>query len=120
MTAQLFTPTFLYITAGLIIWAVRFLAAYIFTALACARGWSDAAAGAVGLVPAVVTLFTLIAGIGCAVILVRAAVHVRERPTDAAEENTRFIHYLAGSVAALGLLAILWETLPVFLVPICN
>jgi hypothetical protein len=120
MTAALFTPTFLYLTAVLVIWAVRFLAAYIFTALACARGWADAAVGALGLVPAVVSLFTLIAAAGCGAILFHAAVHLRRAPRDPAEENVRFIHIMAGSVAALALLAIIWETLPVFVVPICN
>ena len=120
MTAALFTPTFLYLTAGLVIWAVRFLAAYIFTALACARGWADAAAGAVGLVPAVVGLFTLVAAAGCGAILLYAGVHLKRAPRAPAEENVRFIHAMAGSVAALALLAIIWETLPVFVVPICN
>jgi hypothetical protein len=120
MTAALFTPTFLYLTAGLVIWAVRFLAAYIFTALACARGWADAAVGAVGLVPAVVGLFTLIAVAACAAVLFRAAVQLRAAPRGPAEENFRFIHLMAGSIAALALLAIIWETLPVFVIPICN
>jgi hypothetical protein len=47
-------------------------------------------------------------------------VHLRQAPRDPAEENVRFIHLMAGSVAALALLAIIWETLPVFVVPICN
>jgi hypothetical protein len=120
MTAALFTPTFLYLTAGLVIWAVRFLAAYIFTALACARGWADAAVGEVGLVAAVVSLLTLVAAAGCGAILFYAAVHLRRVARDPAEETVRFIHVMAGSIAALGLLAIIWETLPVFVIPICS
>jgi hypothetical protein len=120
MTAALFTPTFLYLTGGLVIWALRFLAAYIFTALACARGWSDAAVAVVGLVPAVVSLFTLIAAAACGAILLRAAAHLRQASIDPTEENARFIHYMAGSIAALALVAIIWETLPVFIIPICD
>jgi hypothetical protein len=120
MTAALFTPTFLYLTGGLIIWAVRFLAAYIFTALACARGWDDSAVGEVGLVAAVVSFLTLVAVTGCGAILFHAAVHLRRAPPEPAEENVRFIHVMAGSIAALALLAIIWETLPVFVIPICS
>jgi hypothetical protein len=120
MVSALFTPTFIYINAGLIIWAVRFLAAYVFTALACARGWSDATIAGIGAVPAVVGLFTLLAAIGCVAILARAAAHLRSSVSpDPAAENARFIHYVAGSIAALGLLAVIWETLPIFMIPIC-
>jgi hypothetical protein len=38
---------------------------------------------------------------------------------DPLAENARFVHYVAGSVAALGLLAVVWETLPVLMIPIC-
>jgi hypothetical protein len=115
MTSALFTPTFLYLSGGLIIWAARFLSAYVFTALACARGWSDASLAGLGLVPAVVGILSLVAALGCVAILARAVVSLKGAP----DENARFIHYMAGSIAALGLLAVIWETLPVFMIPIC-
>jgi hypothetical protein len=119
MTNALFTPTFLYLSAGLIIWAARFLAAYIFTALACARGFADATLAGIGIVPAVVSLFTAAVAIACAAVMARALAHLRTAPPEPANENARFVHYVAGSIAALGLLAAIWETIPVFVIPIC-
>ena len=115
-----FTPTILYLSGGLIIWGARFLAAYIFTAIVCARGWAGVSLAGLGLVPAVVTLFTLAAAAGCVAIMLRAASHLRRSSSDADEQNTRFVHYIAATMAALGLLAVIWETLPVFMIPICR
>ena len=72
------------------------------------------------LVPLSVSGFTLAAVAGCLAILLRAASYLRQSAVDPAEENTRFIHYMAGSIAALALVAVIWETLPVFIIPICN
>jgi hypothetical protein len=114
-----FTPTFLYLTGGLVIWAVRFLAIYSLTGLACARGWVDPAGG-FGALQIVVVLLSIVALAGCAAILLRAGAHVRDPSPDEAEENDRFIHYVAGSVAALAALAIVYEGLPFFLIPVCE
>ncbi len=114
-----FTPTILYLTGGLIIWGARFLAAYIFTAIACARGWADASLGGLGIVPAVVSLLTLAAAAGCVAILLSALPHLRRASPDTGD-NSHFIHYVAATMAALGLLAVVWETLPVFMIPICR
>lgn len=115
-----FTPTILYLTGGLIIWGARFLAAYIFTAIVCSRGWSDASLGGLGIVPAIVSLLTLVSAAGCLAIMLRARAHLRRASPDAAEQNTRFVHYIAATMAALGLLAVIWETLPVYMIPICR
>ena len=121
MPAAFFTPTFLYMLAGLILWAVRFLAAYSFTAIACTRGWSDAVLAGIDAVPLGVGLLTLASALGCAAVLARAVPRLGFTASDAdAEENTRFVHFIAATVAALALLAVIWETLPVFLVPVCR
>jgi hypothetical protein len=117
MTA--FTPTFLYLTGGLVIWAVRFLAVYSFIGLSCARGWVDPGGG-FGALQIAVVLSSVVALAGCAAILLRAVAHVRNRAPDETEENTPFIHYVAGSVAAFAALAIVFEGLPFFLVPVCE
>jgi hypothetical protein len=117
MPAALFTPTFLYMTAGLIVWALRFLAVYSFAGLACAGGWTDTGDA---LNP--ITIFVVAsAGIGvglCAAVALHALARVRTALV--AETNDRgFVHMLAALVAGIAALAIVWETLPVFVVPVC-
>jgi hypothetical protein len=41
-------------------------------------------------------------------------------PDGQTEENTRFVHHIAATVAALASLAVIWETLPALFVPICR
>jgi hypothetical protein len=113
------TLTMLYMTAGLTIWALRFVAAYAFTAIACSRGW-EAAGERVGAVSIGVAALSLIAALGCAAIAACAFVAMRAAPAGQTEENQRFIHYVAASVALLALVAILWETAPLVIVPICR
>jgi hypothetical protein len=113
------TLTMLYMTAGLTIWALRFVAAYSFTAIACSRGW-DAASGRIGPVAMGVAALSLVAALGCAAIAAHAFVAIRAAPAGEADDNRPFIHYVAASVALLGLLAIVWETVPLGIVPICR
>ncbi|HWT29604.1 MAG TPA: hypothetical protein VN240_01100 [Propylenella sp.] len=114
-----FTPTFLYLTGGLTIWGVRFLAIYSFMGLACARGWA-APLGGFGAIQLVALVVSLAALAACLALIFRAASHVRARTANGVEENIRFIHYVAGSAAALAGLAIVLESLPFFLIPICT
>jgi hypothetical protein len=118
MPAALFTTTFLYLTGGLVIWGLRFVAAYAFTAIACARGWSAATFGGIGLAPLVVSAITALAIAASGLLLLHAGRGVRNAPADEGA-NTRFIHYVAGTVAALAILAMIWEVLPMYLIPIC-
>lgn len=120
MPAALFTPTFLYMLGGLIVWGVRFLAVYSFTALACARGWSEATPGGIGLVPLVVGIATLVAVLGCVALLAKAVTRLGDRSSQEGAENTRFVHIIAASVAALAILAMVWETLPFLLITGCG
>jgi hypothetical protein len=121
MPAAVFTRTFFYMLGGLIFWGGRFLAVYSFTAVACSRGWSDDSVVGIGVVPLGVGFFTLIAIVGCGALLAWAYARVRATfPDPDAEENTRFVHYIAATVAALSLLAVVWETLPVFILPVCT
>jgi hypothetical protein len=91
----------LWIAAGIAIWALHFAAAYGFTALACARGWEAA-------VPWVVGGATL-AAVG-AIALLTLALWPR---------RAHFIEWMAIAVAALALVAILLEAVPVMMVPPC-
>jgi hypothetical protein len=121
MPAALFTPTFAYMLGGLIIWSIRFVGAYSFTAIACSRGWTEELFAGLRLIPLGVGLMTLAAILGCIAIVFWALARVRFRAPDVdVEENTRFVHFIAATVAVLALVAMIWETLPVLLIPACT
>jgi hypothetical protein len=96
-----FPAATLTISAGVIIWALHFGAIYGVTALACARGWEGMVAPA-------------IAGATGAAVLASAAVIVagwRRRGI--------FEYWLSATVASFGLIAIVYEAIPILMVPIC-
>jgi hypothetical protein len=97
-----FAPTVLRIATGPLAWALHFGALYAATAFACARG--DART-----VPWVIGIATLAAAGACAWVIV-----AEWRRRDAFES------WLAAALAAFALVAILWQALPVLLVPICR
>lgn len=100
-----------------LVWAVHFLAIYAFTALTCARrgiaGWFG-----VDAVPWFVGAATWVAA---AILLLTIRVAVRDgRRAASLSEFSGFVHWLTAAIASLVLLAVLWETLPVLLVPVCS
>ena len=100
-----------------LVWAAHFLAIYAFTALACARqgttGWFG-----VDAVPWFVGAAMLVAS---GVLLVMIGLAVRDgRRAASSPEPSGFVHWLTAAVAGLVLLAVVWETLPVLLVPVCS
>lgn len=92
----------LWIASGAIVWALHFTAVYGFTALACARGFPRA-------VPSVIGAATL-----AAAALTIAIIAI------AYSKRTDFVDGVAAGVAAFALLAIVWEGLPVLVVPACE
>lgn len=114
-----FVATIFYLFGGLVIWTARFLAAYGFTGLYCARpDWPDEVAG-IGLLTLVVGLLSLAALGGATAILAHAASRLRSRRGEGSE-NGRFVHAVAAAVATLGIVAILWESLPLLMIPVCR
>lgn len=100
-----------------LVWAVHFLAIYGFTALACAREGSAAWFG-VDVVPWFVAGATLAAA---TTLLVTIGFAVRDgRCAVSLTEPSGFVHWLTAAIACLVLLAVLWETLPILLVPVCG
>ena len=94
--------TFLWMSAGALVWAAHFGTIYGGTALACARGVPS-------LVPWVVALSTL-AGVG-----ITAAIIVRSYP-----QRDDFSHRMAAAVAAIAIVAMLWEALAGLVVRTCG
>lgn len=110
MEQRPFWITSLHMFAGVIVWAVHFTAIYSFTALACARGFSQLQWLGLGVVTWAIGGATLIAATATLVILVPALRTARRS----------FESWMAAGVAALALIAILWETLPVMMLPVCR
>jgi len=87
------------IPLGVVVWALHFAATYGFTALACARGFGAA-------VPWVVVAATLVAAAAAIAVI---ATHL----------SAEFTRWMTASVAALALLAIVWEGLSPLWAPPC-
>lgn len=90
----------LWIASAALVWAAHFALLYGFTALACGRGFG-------GAVPWVAGGATL-AAIGAL-----ALIAWRHR------RRGEFSAWLTLALAGLALLAVLYETVPLFIVPIC-
>lgn len=108
-----------------LIWATHFLAIYGFTALACARkgtaDWVGANWVEVAAVPWFVGAATLIAA-ALLLLIIRQASRQAIRNGRSAEVPVvkGFVSWLTIGIAALSLLAVMWDALPVLLVPICQ
>jgi hypothetical protein len=98
--AKPFLPAALRISAGVIVWALHFASLYGFNALACARGFP-------GAVPWVTGAATLAALAGTAWLLIREG------------RREGFEGWLAFSIAAVVLVAILFQTAPLLIVSPC-
>jgi hypothetical protein len=88
------------ISSGAIVWALHFAAIYGITALACARGLPAAVPWTIGIA----TALAVAAAAACVALGLRAA---------------GFAGWLTAAVAGLALMAIVWEAVPVFVVPAC-
>lgn len=110
MKSRAFSTATLRMFSGVIIWAVHFTAIYGFTALACARGFAALQWLGIGIVPWAIGGATLLAATATLTILVAAVRTARDS----------FESWMTAGVAALALIAILWETLPVLMVPVCR
>lgn len=91
----------LWLSSGVIVWALHFATIYGFTGLACARGWVNAVPWTVGLATA--------AAAACAALLLARGMRRREGFEDG----------IAAGLAGFALLAILWEGLTIVLVAPC-
>jgi hypothetical protein len=97
-----FPAAALTISAGVIIWALHFTALYGVTALACARGWE-------GVVPSAIAGATALAVVAAAAVMVAGW-----------RRRSVFEYWLSATVAGFGLIAIVYEAIPVLVVPICG
>jgi hypothetical protein len=113
MSTHSFTRDFLRLFSGPIIWALHFLTIYGFTGVLCARpalhdAWLD------------ISFFAW--GIGAATLVAIAALvflHFRDWREKWRGRKPGFLRLTASGLGLLAIVAILWETVPVFIVPLC-
>ncbi len=107
-----FTRSSFFITSGLLIWAADFLFSYVFTAVAIARGIADTRVLGMSLVTLTVAIVNIFAAIATIVVLRVALRDYRAAEQESKPDIDRFVPYLAAAVAALALIAIVWNAFP--------
>lgn len=112
MRVSSFTHDFLLVFSGPLIWAVHFVAIYGFTGLYCARSSAATSSDGAGITT------WLIAAAGLAAIAAIAAC-LAVKPASSAPDNRRFVRWTAAGLALLSVIAIVLETMTVFLIPVC-
>jgi hypothetical protein len=102
MQARNFVATAVYLCSAAMIWALHFLGIYGFTGLACARG--------LGVIAPAIGTLTVVALLALGAISASA---LRGGP------QFEFERALTASLCGLAAVAIVWEAVPVFMVPAC-
>lgn len=113
-----FASRLLLASSGLLVWGAHFLFVYIFAALACARSFADLRLIGVGITPFAILTGTVAAFLMLAWLSIRA--WRTENEASAADPNTpRFLRYIGAALAIYSSAAILLQTLPVLILPVC-
>lgn len=113
MRISLFTHDILLLFAGPLVWVIHFLVIYGFMGVVCER---PAAQQAAWLGIALAHWGVAVASVAALAVL---APTVLVQPRTPEPHNRRFVRWMALSLNGFALLAIVWETLPIFLVPAC-
>ncbi|WP_149538239.1 hypothetical protein [Siccirubricoccus phaeus] len=107
--------------AALLVWAGHFTLIYGAHALACERGFADAALLGLPAVPALVLGASLAALLAVGLVGWRAWRRLDgSLAAEAGEDAPRFLAWLTLATALLAALAILWEAVPVLLLHSCR
>jgi hypothetical protein len=110
----------LFMMGGLIVWAVHFGAIYMFNAIVCARGVAGTVVMGVGIVPLGVGAMTVLALLAAAALAIAGYRRSARAKGGSHRASDEFIDRLAMTVAALALVAIIWNTVPGFVLPPCS
>jgi hypothetical protein len=128
MVARAFERDSLFgLIAGPLVWSAHFLALYVFTAIACARGVFDDEVFGVRIVALAGSALSLlaIALIGDALYLSwrRWRSDLSDEPPHDGDDKAgtrQFMAYAGLLLSALALLATIWQTLPVYFFASCR
>jgi hypothetical protein len=117
------------IIVGPLVWAVYFLTVYIITAIACTKKFFYLQIFGIGVVPAGVTLATLMAAgliLDGAIVALRRWRHPRgtaplpPHDRDSIQSRRRFMAYAGFLLCMLSLIATLWVALPFLFMTSCR
>jgi hypothetical protein len=118
------TANLLVITAGPVIWAAHFLMIYIYQAVMCHFGWAGGTLLGFDQVRVVIAAATALAMGLVAWIGLREWMRWRiidQPPAENGRWSTRrLLSFAAWSAAGLSLVAIVWQAMPTFLMPVCR
>lgn len=106
-----FARTALYLTGGLLIWAVNFLITYTFAALVCARATAVGAAVGMESISTTTLVSCAVALLANAALIWHASSRYKARVRDGNGWRTDdFIDSVAGAVAVLSSVAVIWTS----------
>jgi hypothetical protein len=114
MRATPFTFNFLLIFSGPLIWALHFVGIYGFTGVFCARPPVSWEWLGFSIAVWVITAASLVA------LAAMAALCLLVKPRDTGRDNLAFIRWMSITLTLLSALAVIWEALTAFLVPVCG
>lgn len=104
------------VLAGLLIWAAHFLVIYGVTGLACTGRFGDVRVLGLGIAELTIGAATVLALLAAATVLVWTLRSGKQTESG----SLAFLRWMAAMVAVLALIAIVWNGLPVLLVPGCG
>jgi len=113
-------PGLMTLAIPMAIWALHFVVIYSFLGLACERGWHHAVPGALDWITWVLIALALAALAALGVISLRV---VRDARSDATAPVARRRRFLSRATLVLGVLAsiaVVYTTIPAFLLPSCQ
>lgn len=112
MTVPRFSFQLVFVVGGLIVWGAHFLLIYPFNAIACTRGFAAVA-------PLTILALTVLALAALAAIVYAAARNRGPLRARSGDPNQALLRMLAIGIALLAAVAVVWETIPVVMIPPC-
>lgn len=101
---------------GLLIWALHFTLIYAFNTLACTRTFSQKEFGGTPIVPLVVGVATLVS----IFVMIGVLFWVSRNRLDDDEDTEHFLKVSTSAVVLLSIIAVFWNAVPAFIVPVCG
>jgi hypothetical protein len=102
----------------LIVWALHLSVSYGATALACARGFEGNRVFGLPVLTFGIGIATIIAAVVIGYLMVRASLALGNE-TNGDRPTRRFVKWVTLAIGALSMVAVIWEALPVLIVPAC-
>lgn len=112
VTSPRFSAQLVFVVGGLIVWGAHFLLIYPLNAIACTRGFASAA-------PLTILALTVLALAALAAIVYAAATNRGPLLVRPGDRNQALLRMLAISIALLAGVAVVWETVPILMIPPC-